>query len=206
MGAADVICSHAIKNKPFQCSDGRNSPQRRRSAARVEQGDFLHPVTFKFQGSPQIDRGPARQQQRTQDQKTIRNKRAVPAPNPATRYPPPSPAASTPFASCGPGPRASRLSHARPGDGHPHQSGRPPHTHPGVKRRAVSPAGAGGCSRPGPTAPAPRRVRRRAGGRGAISGRGAEEDEPLRNEDACRGEVGWGAYPCRGRGTLCGCG
>ena len=30
-------------NKPFQCSYGRNSPQRRRSAARVEQGDL-----FKF--------------------------------------------------------------------------------------------------------------------------------------------------------------
>ena len=29
----------AINNKPFQCSDGRDSPQRRRTAARVEQGD-----------------------------------------------------------------------------------------------------------------------------------------------------------------------
>ena len=35
--------SRAINHKPFQCSVGRNSPQRRRSAARVEQGDL-----FKF--------------------------------------------------------------------------------------------------------------------------------------------------------------
>ena len=32
-----------INNKLFQCSNGRDSPQRRRSAARVEQGDL-----FKF--------------------------------------------------------------------------------------------------------------------------------------------------------------
>ena len=31
----------ARTNKPFQCSDGRDSPQRRRAAARVEQGDFF---------------------------------------------------------------------------------------------------------------------------------------------------------------------
>ena len=33
----------ALNNKPFQCSNGRDSPQRRRTAARVEQGDL-----FKF--------------------------------------------------------------------------------------------------------------------------------------------------------------
>ena len=37
------LLARAIKNKPFQCSNGRDSPQRRRTAARVEQGDF-----FKF--------------------------------------------------------------------------------------------------------------------------------------------------------------
>ena len=31
--------ARAINNKSFQCSDGRDSPQLRRSAARVEQGD-----------------------------------------------------------------------------------------------------------------------------------------------------------------------
>ena len=40
----DIISSdEAIKNKPFQCSYGCDSPQRRRTAARVEQGDL-----FKF--------------------------------------------------------------------------------------------------------------------------------------------------------------
>ena len=37
------LLARAIKNKPFRCSDGRDSPQLRRSAARVEQGDM-----FKF--------------------------------------------------------------------------------------------------------------------------------------------------------------
>ena len=37
------LLARAINKKPFQCSDGRNSPERRRSAARVEQGDL-----FKF--------------------------------------------------------------------------------------------------------------------------------------------------------------
>ena len=40
------LLARAIKNKPFQYSDGRTSSQRRRSAARVEQGDL-----FKFSES-----------------------------------------------------------------------------------------------------------------------------------------------------------
>ena len=37
------LLEQAINNKPFQCSDGRDSPLLRRTAARVEQGDL-----FKF--------------------------------------------------------------------------------------------------------------------------------------------------------------
>ena len=33
-----TLLARAIKNKPFQCSDGRDSPQRRHTAARVERG------------------------------------------------------------------------------------------------------------------------------------------------------------------------
>ena len=36
-----ILLARAINNKPFQCSNGRNSPQWRRSGARVEQGDSL---------------------------------------------------------------------------------------------------------------------------------------------------------------------
>ena len=35
------LLARAIDNKPFQCSDGFNPPQRQHSAARVEQGDLL---------------------------------------------------------------------------------------------------------------------------------------------------------------------
>ena len=38
-----ILLARAINNKPFQCSNGRDSPQRRRTAARVAQGDL-----FKF--------------------------------------------------------------------------------------------------------------------------------------------------------------
>ena len=38
-----ILLARAINNKPFQCSNGRDSPQRRRTAARAEQGDL-----FKF--------------------------------------------------------------------------------------------------------------------------------------------------------------
>ena len=38
-----ILLARAIDNKPFQCSDGCNSPQRRRTAVRVEQGEM-----FKF--------------------------------------------------------------------------------------------------------------------------------------------------------------
>ena len=41
--AGKYIPPEVPENKPFQCSDGRNSLRRRRSAARVEQGDL-----FKF--------------------------------------------------------------------------------------------------------------------------------------------------------------
>ena len=36
-----ILLARAIKNKPFQCSDGCDSQQRRRTAARVEQGDLF---------------------------------------------------------------------------------------------------------------------------------------------------------------------
>ena len=36
------LLARAINNKPFQCSDRRKSPQRRCSAARVEQGDLFN--------------------------------------------------------------------------------------------------------------------------------------------------------------------
>ena len=38
-----ILLARAIKNKPFQYSNGRDSPQLHRTAARVEQGDL-----FKF--------------------------------------------------------------------------------------------------------------------------------------------------------------
>ena len=36
-----ILLARAINNKPFQCSDGCDSPQRRRTAARVEQKIFM---------------------------------------------------------------------------------------------------------------------------------------------------------------------
>ena len=43
------LLARAINNKPFQCSDGRISPQRRCAAAREGQGDL-----FKFYGSGSV--------------------------------------------------------------------------------------------------------------------------------------------------------
>ena len=43
--AGYILLARAINNKPFQSSDGRNSPQRRRTATRVEQKDLLEYYT-----------------------------------------------------------------------------------------------------------------------------------------------------------------